>query len=233
MNATEMKTFIMSHPQLYTEQLLTAAETNEEKLEYVYNYPFASQISYSIDLTEEASTDKIPLLLQWDTRWGYRYFGDGLLGCTGCGPTCLSMVAIYLTKNKLYSPLYIARQAERMGYYTIGSGINWSLFSDGCKSFELISTEVPVEYKLICEELDNDRPVILSMGKGDFTTTGHLIVITGHENGTISVHDPNSIKRSECLWNYDRIKDQILHAWSFSRLNSTNSDPVEFTYSIS
>lgn len=227
MNPSEMQSFIMSHPQLYTEELLAVAESNEEKLEYVYNYPFASKISYSIDLSEEASADRIPLLLQWDMRWGYKFYGDGLLGCTGCGPTCLSMVAIYHTKNKLYTPLYIARYAQQMRYYTIGLGTAWDLFYNGCKAFGLISYEIPVKYEHICEALNHNHPVILSMGEGIFSNSGHFVVLTGHKNGNFSIHDPNSIKRSECLWNFDQIKDQIMNAWAYGCLNSTYSEPVE------
>ena len=46
----------------------------------------------------------MPLLLQWDERWGYRYYGDQMMAINGCGPTCLSMVVSYLTQNGRYHP---------------------------------------------------------------------------------------------------------------------------------
>ena len=52
------------------------------------------------------------------------------------------------------------------------------------------------------------------MGPGDFTTTGHFIVLVGYENGKIKVNDPNSIKNSEKEWTYEQIKDQIRNLWA-------------------
>ena len=51
------------------------------------------------------------------------------------------------------------------------------------------------------------------MGPGDFTSTGHFIVLTGYKDGKISVNDPNSHKNSEKLWSYEDIKDQIMNLW--------------------
>ena len=38
---------------------------------------------------------------------------------------------------------------------------------------------------------------------GDFTTSGHFIVIYGHNFLGFKVYDPNSIERSERTWSYD------------------------------
>lgn len=54
------------------------------------------------------------------------------------------------------------------------------------------------------------------MRPGDFTTTGHFIVLTGAEDGRIRVNDPNSRKRSEKLWDYDRLEYQINNLWVFT-----------------
>ena len=51
------------------------------------------------------------------------------------------------------------------------------------------------------------------MGPGDFTTTGHFIVLTGTKNGMICINDPNSVKNSEKLWDYEQIKGQIKNIW--------------------
>ena len=54
------------------------------------------------------------------------------------------------------------------------------------------------------------------MRPGDFTTSGHFIVLTGVENGKIRVNDPNSKVNSEKLWDYDRLESQINNLWAFS-----------------
>ena len=54
------------------------------------------------------------------------------------------------------------------------------------------------------------------MRKGDFTTTGHFIVLTGYEDGRITVNDPNSRKRSEKTWDFDTLQYQIKNLWSYT-----------------
>jgi hypothetical protein len=55
------------------------------------------------------------------------------------------------------------------------------------------------------------------MKPGDFTTTGHFIVLTGlTEEGTLNVNDPNSIARSEKNWDVDTVISQVKAAWSYS-----------------
>ena len=53
------------------------------------------------------------------------------------------------------------------------------------------------------------------MRAGDFTTTGHFIVLIGTEEGKIKINDPNSEERSSILWEYSRIEYQIKNLWVF------------------
>lgn len=65
----------------------------------------------------------------------------------------------------------------------------------------------------IIRNLEVGNPIICIMGPGDFTTSGHYIVMTGYVDGKIKVNDPNSPTKSEKLWDYDEIKDQIRNLW--------------------
>ena len=51
------------------------------------------------------------------------------------------------------------------------------------------------------------------MREGDFTTTGHYIVLRGVEDGQFQVNDPNSVVNSEKLWSYEQIEGQIRNLW--------------------
>ena len=73
---------------------------NEEALEFVYDYPAEHVKEHTIDLTEEASMDSVPLFVQWDKRWGYEKYSGNFFAASGCGPTTLSMVVVYLTHNR-------------------------------------------------------------------------------------------------------------------------------------
>ena len=55
----------------YPEKLKEMAQKNSETIDFVYNYPQLKDEVWNIDLTEESQSDQVPLLMQWDERWGY------------------------------------------------------------------------------------------------------------------------------------------------------------------
>lgn len=197
----------------WPEELFEMGERNPEAEKFILDYPLKKDIRPEIDLSEYEHCDSVPLLLQWDERWGYSEYSGGLLGLTGCGPTCLSMVSIYLLNDPSYNPQYIAQFSKDHGYSVDGNGSTWTLISEGGKKLGLDVIEIPLDENRIIQNLEVGNPIICVMGPGDFTTTGHFIVMTGYENGKIKVNDPNSRQRSETLWEYDQIQGQIRNLW--------------------
>ncbi len=198
------------------ERLLQLVVNNIETIDFVAAYPTKHDQATKIDLSDEAKSDEVPLLLQWDERWGYAAYGDGLMGYTGCGPTCLSMVALYLTGDADITPLAVANYADEAGYYTDGVGSAWSLMSEGCQHFGLIGTEMYVSESDMVEMLEAGHPLICAVGEGDFTASGHFIVIYGYSDGAFLVNDPNSPVRSGQSWSYDTLSSQIKNIWYYS-----------------
>lgn len=201
----------------YPYYLLELYKKNPETKEFVFNYPKLKDRKFQIDLSKEAQSETVPLLFQWDTRWGYAEYAGGMMGLNGCGPTCLSMVALYVTHNKEYTPLYIASVSTDNGYCRDGDGTFWTLMSEGAKYFEMKSYEIPLDKNRIKRELLSGNPIICIMGAGDFTTSGHYIVMTDWQDGKIKINDPNSKARSETLWEYEKICSQIRNMWKFIR----------------
>lgn len=64
----------------------------------------------------------MPYLLQYDSRWCFHAYGSSVMGFTACGPACLSMAAIGLTGNTLYTPAYVADMSEAGGPLRHGRG---------------------------------------------------------------------------------------------------------------
>ena len=95
-NNQSMLDDIMNSTQ-YPKQLKDLALKNEEALEFVYDYPAEHVKEHTIDLTEEASMDSVPLFVQWDKRWGYEKYSGNFFAASGCGPTTLSMVFIVVS----------------------------------------------------------------------------------------------------------------------------------------
>ena len=195
-------------------EMVELLKKNPETEEFVLNYPLEKGKTREYDLEEFANCDAVPLMLQWDMRWGYHEYGGSPMGLSGCGPTCLSMVCMYLLNDPQLSPAYIADFGARNGYYVDGVGSSWTLISEGGKKLGLDVVEIPLDENRIKRNLEVGNPVICAMGPGDFTTTGHFIVMVGFENGKIRINDPNSKARSAQLWDYDDICGQIRNLWA-------------------
>ena len=206
---------IYDNADAYPQKLLAALCNNPEMIDYVKGYLNADG-SGSGWLTQDEMSQRFPLLLQWDKRWGYIPYGDNVIGLSGCAPTCLSMVIVGLTGNKDATPDAIAQYAMDNGYYVDGVGTAWSLMT-AVGSYGVIGQETTLSEDNIYNELENGNPIICSMRPGDFTSVGHFIVLTGMEDGKIRVNDPNSLTRSRQLWDYDTLSYQISNLWVFER----------------
>ena len=112
--------------------------------------------------------------------------------------------------------LTLSEFAEDNGYYARGYGSSWTLISEGAEKLGLTAKELPLVKKKITNALEAGNPVILALGKGDFTTTGHYIVLTGVEEEGFRVNDPNSRDRSGQLWTYEQLEKQIRNIWEIS-----------------
>ena len=198
----------------YPKSLIELLEKNPETEEFVLQYPLHE--AGEPDLSGYDRKAGVPLFLQWDAQWGYEKYGSDYLAITGCGPTCLAMAGYYLTGSLNMNPRDIAAFAEDNGYYAKGYGSSWTLISEGSARLGLKATELPLVKKKMTDALEAGNPVILAMGQGDFTTTGHYILLTGVENGFFRVNDPNSIANSSKLWSYEQIEDQIRNIWAIS-----------------
>lgn len=192
--------------------LIELLDRNPETKEFVLGYPERETLAQEAFVPE--TTDTVPLLMQWDPRWGYETYGSDYLAITGCGPTCLAMAGIHLTGDENFRPDRIAGFAQRSGYYAGGYGSSWTLISEGAEELGLTATELPLVKKKITDALEAGNPVILAMGPGDFTTAGHYIVLTEVVDGLFRVNDPNSYANSSRLWSYEELEGQIRNIWA-------------------
>lgn len=212
-NNQSMLDDIMNSTQ-YPKQLKDLALKNEEALEFVYDYPAEHVKEHTIDLTEEASMDSVPLFVQWDKRWGYEKYSGNFFAASGCGPTTLSMVVVYLTHDREASPIAVAKYSKEAGYSVDGSGSSWTLISEGCRHYGVKAKAVALDESRMKAELDEGHPIVVNVGPGDFTDTGHFMVTTGYDDEGFSINDPNSIEKSGKRWLFKNISSQISAVWS-------------------
>ena len=199
----------------YPQSLIDLLERNPETEDFVLNYPFREEMAleaFSYDRSEG-----VPLMMQWDVRWGYEKYGSNVVGITGCGPVCLAMAGYYVTGDDSFNPANMVEFAKQNGYYSSGNGSSWTLISEGGPKLGLQVTEIPLVKKKILDHLEAGNPIICAMGKGDFTTSGHYIVLVGTEDGLIRVNDPNSYRNSEKLWSYEEMESQFRNLWAIEK----------------
>lgn len=201
----------------YPSSLIDLLDRNPETASFVLEYPTAHRQSHTVDLSAYENADSVPLFLQWDPQWGYIPYGSDVAGLTACGPVCLSMAAYYLTADPAMSPDRIIQFSLDNGYCVPGNGTSWTLISQGGPQLGLDVTEIPLVESRIIDNLEVGNPIICVMGPGDFTTSGHYIVLTGYEDGFIRVNDPNSRANSEKPWTYSQLEAQIENLWVIRR----------------
>lgn len=199
----------------YPSELLKALTLNQELLDFVVGYP-DSDGSVTGGFTAEETRADYPLLMQWDSRWGYHSYGESNIGIAGCGPTCLSMVILALTGDETATPDKLADYSMRHGHYVPGSGTAWSLMTKAPAAYGVAADTLGLDEAVMKRQLDQGDLIICAMRPGDFTTTGHFIVIYGYDEDGFRVNDPNSRERSGQAWPYSRIKSQIKNIWAFS-----------------
>ncbi len=207
---------IWSNSAAYPEKMLEALANNPEMADFVEQYPGKKGIVTG-GLTEAEKKQEYPLFLQWDPRWGYGEYGDqSNIGLAGCGPTCLSMVLYYMTRDEALTPNTIAEYSMENGYYLSGTGTMWKLLEDVPALYGIDVEQPKAEERTMKQELDRGNLIICSMGKGDFTVTGHFVVIYGYDKDGFLVNDPNCVARSRKSWTFKELEKQIKHMWTFS-----------------
>lgn len=200
--------------------MLELASKNKETLNFVTNYPKnISNINKSVSIEKDYVPGKIPLFLQWDERWGYDKYGNNFIALNGCAPTSLAMVAVGLTGNTTVTPKTVADYSFKNSFYVNGVGSSWQLISKGASYFGLKSKEIPLSKSSILSSLKRGNPVIVTVGPGTFTSSGHFLVLTGVDNdGRIKINDPNSKFNSSKTWNIDVFLKESRNLWEISKM---------------
>lgn len=208
---------ISKNNSLYPESMLAALANNPEMADFVSGYLDENRRTAE-GLTNLEKEQEYPLFLQWDTRWGYLPYGeDSIIGLSGCGPTCMSMVLYYLTDDDALTPDKLAAYAMSNNYYAEGIGTAWVFMEEVPLLYGIRVSEPRVTERAIKAELDKGAVIICAMGEGDFTVSGHFIVIYGYDEAGFKVNDPNCVARSRKRWCFNEIEQQIKKIWTYEK----------------
>ena len=159
--------------------------------------------SFATEMVEETKSDanatvKVNEVPKYNQLEYTDYYGNVTLNNgkratiqnSGCGITCLAMVATYLKDDLSMTPDFMA---EKFARYNTSDGSAWSLFIDSAEVLGLGEVKQVNDWSQGVEEaLRNGQVVISNQRGGTFTNSGHYIVLTGiTEDGRVLVNDPN------------------------------------------
>lgn len=157
----------------------------------------------------------MPSLYQIDPQWASLPYAQTTIGESGCGPTCLSMVYVHQTGKKDMNPVQMAAFSQRAGYVDAGA-TSWRFMTEGARTLGLHATELPADKETVKQKLSAGHPIIVVVGTGDFTTSGHYLVLCGIDgDGNVTIRDPNSAENTKRTWDIDRILSQARNLWAY------------------
>ena len=201
----------------YPKGVIELLDKNAETVDFVADYEQKKDNPVADTIGVDLPQGGIPELLQWDERWGYAPYGSSMVAVSGCGPTCMAMVAAGLNQDETITPAKVAAYGTQHGYVDANNDTYWKFMNEAGANWNLKSQSCLLNEEQLSKELSQGHPVICSMGPGDFTKEGHFIVMTGYENGNIKINDPFSIKNTNATWTYAQIKDQVKAMWVFTK----------------
>ena len=199
-------------------KLLKLATLEPTARSFVRNYPdlYPDDSPEACDsLSEDVD---IPLLMQWDQRWGYTVYSGAAFGQTGCCPTSLAMVYQGITRKTDMSPYDMGVLAKQNGFVSEYNGTDGQFLVTCGQQLGLAASEISVSSDALNWALSEGYVVIVNVGPGDFTEGGHFIVATGLAgNGEVVINDPYSVERSERTWTVETIVSQSRAFYMFAR----------------
>lgn len=131
---------------------------------------------------------QVPLLKQWNERWGDYPYAYSTLATSGCAPTCFTMIAQFYGIN--ITPPEAADFAIIHSFYPTPNGTSRDFFAAAGQYFgiPIHQTENPDEVRA---SLRQGIPCIGSHGPGEFTNYEHFIVYAHiNANNEAMVNDP-------------------------------------------
>ena len=158
--------------------------------------------------------NQVPLLKQWDEKWGDYPYASSTIAASGCVLICFTMLAHFYGIN--ITPSQAADFAIINNFYPTFYGTNWDFLRVAGNYFGIpfYQTGDPDEVRTA---LNQGIPCIGAHGPGEFTQNGHFIVYAYITEGNeVMVNDPN--RNDTCK----------LYPWDFLVQDNANKGYVAF-----
>ena len=184
--------------------------------------------------------------LQTDDRWRYNnYSAKGeskTIGSSGCGITASAMVIASIA-NKNITPANTAKWSMEHGYKALNQGTYYSYFVPqfkvygiACKQLNdsnLYGTSTSSAHTEAKKQLKNNNWIIACMGKGNWTSGGHYILVYGIDNNdNVYINDPASTKSNRLVNKWSLFAKEVKYMWAVTvpdKLRKSNNSTTTTT----
>ena len=212
----------------YMPYVIPHAEGNPNVIHFLYVRAKGGVSPETFEYTDEEREKKIPplgddvtglvpLLMQWDWRWAFNWYGGGPAALTACAPTCMAMIGFGLTGDESINPWQMCQYAENAGYWVPGSGTSWDLVLNAFPNHPITGQKISPDQYTITAELNAGHPVLINVGVGKFSAVGHFMILAGMDaNGNFILNDPNNLENCSKTWPWEDLSSEITAAWSYS-----------------
>lgn len=148
---------------------------------------------------------------QSDYRWAkYKYGHSSYMYSSGCGPTIMAMIVNTFSPQSYITPREMADFAYSKGCYVKGGGSTHDIVKKCCDEYKIPVKVIKANKENIENALENKKLLVALVGKGEFTTGGHFILITGlEENKQLSIADSISLENTHKKWDTNFIISQL------------------------
>lgn len=160
--------------------------------------------------------------MQTDKRWAnIDYSAPGektTIGKAGCGPTCAAMV-IASWANKNITPKDTAAWSLSHGYKAKNQGTYYSYFKPqmaayGIKAYQVNGSNLygktgAQAHEDVKRAIKAGHLVIACMGKGNWTSSGHFVLLYNIVDGYAYINDPNSTAPGRVKNTWALFKSQV------------------------
>lgn len=175
--------------------------------------------------------DKQPIsYLQTDPRWKnipYAVRGESAtIGGSGCGPTSMAMV-LATWADPGVTPATECAWALKNGYKAKGQGTFYAYFPPAAKRYGMVCRQLnftniygnngAVYHEQAKTAVDRGDLVIACMGKGNWTSSGHFVLVWRIEGDTVFINDPASTLARRTRGSYSLFKRQVKYYFVIER----------------
>lgn len=179
--------------------------------------------------------------LQTDPRWAnldYSAKGEKTtIRASGCGPTAMAMV-LATWADPSVTPKTECAWALAHGFKAPHQGTYYGYFEEagrryGLKTYRLnyanlYGNDRSAYHAQARDAIDRGDLVIACMGKGNWTSSGHYVLVWGIQDDTIYINDPASTLARRTRGSYALFKTQVKYYWIIEKpVSNLDTDKKE------